>query len=80
MKPAPDAEDYADGSAEAKNASDEEWEAIARVGKHCGGGVMENQMARTIGEDDPREESKAESPDQTGTGGGGTAREENAED
>ena len=76
----PDAEDQADGSAETEDASDEEREAIARVGEHCRRGVMEQQMARAVGKDDPREKCKAESPNETSPGAGGTAGEENTKD
>ncbi len=79
MQPAPDAEGQADRSAKTKDVSDEMREAIARVGEHCDGRVLEEEADGAVGKNDPRQECEAKSPDESGAGACASARKESTE-
>src|SRR5579872_2091070 len=79
MQADPNAESQADRSAKTKDVSNEMREAVARVGEHCDGRVLEEEADGAVRKNDPSQECKAKSPDESGAGARASAREESTE-
>src|SRR5215813_6737009 len=58
MKSAPNAEGQTNGRTQTEDVGDKMGKAIARIGEHCGGGVLKDKADGTVGKGDPGEEGE----------------------